>query len=541
MTKRKRAKMGRDSHTEIPITRIQEIVETTGLDSFRVKLRRRTDSGRLANMKTIVTTVTELYEIDDHVQRFAGGGKYYIEVWHPTDKTKKFLDFEILIDGPPKNLSPAVSTLVQSEQAERRALFTVPTPTDEETPAWAMPSQRYADRPVATHTSDDIAMRTVEDERVRVRKLEEMTEQLRKDLAEERAIASARLEAARADRDRSEREAEKARHEAELKRLEERLDAAASKKLSLVEMLPMAVPFVPVLISLIETRKSSAALEASRSDNLIKAQMEGVNQLMQATMAGNKAGASGTSDLLKVILPAALPLVTAWLSANSPKAQAELLATQSDAQMQQLGLVIQLIEQAYSGDPGNPYIELAQSVVSQLVGVAQQIAKSQNKPSPVAMAGQQAIQQLTAALVPGQAPNQQIPAGQQAPQPAQGALTPGEQIANQLFAHPACPKEMQTDEWFTIVAMLHDRDDADTTAQALATHIGNLDKLGTTPSFLEPVWDEPEKTLTKMLSFLPIWQADAVYAKTVIAKVIEILEAADEDDDAEPVANAAAE
>jgi hypothetical protein len=81
--------------------------------------------------------------------------------------------------------------------------------------------------------------------------------------------------------------------------------------------------------------------------------------------------------------------------------------------------------------------------------------------------------------------------------------------------------------------MLHDKVAVDVIATDIATHLQNLDALKATPPLLTAVWSEPEATLAKVFAFLPVWQTDGAYARSVITKVVEILSAPDGEDDGE--------
>lgn len=521
-----------DYHDGIPVDRLKDL-ETQGITEYRLKIARRGDGGVIQSLKTAQVTLAEMSNLEDTLTAYAGGGTYIIQAFHPEESLNRLFAFRLSIVGTPKipadRVPPGASNRAAANPEGPRTmqsqLFAVPTP---EEPGGTfgpplMSSGRYPTH--ASHTPDQIALNQVQDERLQRRQLEAKFDALQKELEAERVANSKRLEDERKERDRIAMDAERARHAAELRRLED-LITNKPKGLDIAGIIAATTPLVPVAVALIDARKHSTYVEADRISKMNEIQMQGANRLMEATLAQGKNDAGGTSKLLETVVPLAVPIITTLLTSSGPKAQAELMATQADVQMQQIAMLAQMIEQVTASAPESPYIPLIQSAMDTIASGVQAYARAQARPSAA-----QAVAATIAQHLGSGAPAQPAEA-QQATAP--GQRTPGEQVADSVFAHPAYPDEMKTQEWFTIIAMLHDKAPVDVVSQAIADHLRNLDGAGTTPAYLEPVWTDPEKTLSRVLSFLPIWQAQPLYARQVIAAVIVVLSAPvpEEDEDA---------
>ena len=528
MSKRKRGKKRMDTpktYSEIPIERIQELV-AAGINEFRCKIFRRNEAGRLAALRTATLSADELLDIDQSVEVLAGGGRYFVQTYHPHEKFRKLVDFDFNIDGPQRSVQ---SAQMQPQNAPSAAgilsLNQYSQPSDDELAPFAVAARNMRiNAPLTSTSSDAIALQQLEETRASQRRLEAQLEEMREQRAAERAEHSAQLLIEREQRDRIERDAEREKHAQEIKRLEDMFTSRESrhKPMPIAEMISAAVPFVPMFVALLTTRSSSESAAADRNARMIEAQLTSAKELMASTLSARENNGNSTADMLKTLIPLAIPLVTAFMTSNGPKAQAELVSAQSETQMMQLGMITQLLEQAKADGGGNEYIALAERVFEGLLTTAQAIAKTQQpKPAPIPVT----VRQQT--MTTGVPPEPQVTAQ------AEPQMTQGEQIANQVLAHAAFPAELRTQEWFTIVAMLHDKVAVDVIATDIATHLQNLDALKATPPLLTAVWSEPEATLAKVFAFLPVWQTDGAYARSVITKVVEILSAPDGEDDGE--------
>lgn len=518
----------------IPTERINELhKEGSGYTQFKLRISRRGDGGHIQFLKNIMVTVAELMDIGSLLSDYSGGGRYFIQAFDPQMPTKRLFDFHTEVVGPPKvpldkqAMHPVDSSGIAAPVPGSAAsqLFAQPTPPEHGAPFGPPVGFRYG-TPVATHTSDQIALDQLREARDAQRKLEETLRAMQEEREKDRVAAAARLEQERQERQREEKEAMARAHAAELKRLEDLIKANNDKPKgpNWWEMLPAMAPFVPVLTALVASKSSTEALAIERQNAMIKTQMDGVNALMQATVGAKSDSAKGLMETVKVLGPIVAPMLATYMANNGPKAQAELLEVQSNNQMTQMQMIAQLIEQSKQGDPENPYIQLAERAFEGLVAVGQAMAKQQAKPG----VGQQMLQGVTQQLTGGQPPQQQATEGP----------TPGEQIANQVLSNPACPADMRTQEWFSILASVHDKDPVDDVATNLATHIGNLDIQKKLPKVLESIFDadKPEDVLVRVFSVLPIWQTDIIYAKQVIAKTVEILSTPDTDEGEEEAA-----
>jgi hypothetical protein len=510
-----------DYHEGIPIERLKEL-EGQGITEYRMKISRRGDGGTLASLKTVLVTLAEMSTLDDMLNRYAGGGAYVIQCFHPEESLNRLFAFRLSIVGSPKipaDRSPNAANMPQpppdTERTFSSQLFSAP---ERAAPGTTFGPPLMQGAPYASPT-DQIAMGTVDSERARHMRLEAKLEEVLREREAERAQHAAHVEDDRKERDRIAQEAERQQHAAEIKRLEDLITNSAKPKFNFPEMLVAATPLIPVLVALIDSRKHSASIEAERMSKMNEIQMAGANRLMEATLAQGAQRANdgdGTTKLLQTILPLALPVITTLVTANGPKAQAELMTAQADVQMQQVAMLAQMVEQVTAQTPDSPYLPMIESMIATITAGVQAYAKSQTRPSTA-----QAVLTTVQQQLGGGAP----PTPALAPAPAQSGRSQGEQVADAVFAHPAYPDVMKTQEWFTIVAMLHDGADAEVVGEALAAHLSNLDGAGTTPEYIEPVWAQPEETLTKVFSFLPIWQTNIVYAKAVIKKVIAVLSA----------------
>jgi hypothetical protein len=520
-----------DYHEGLPIERLKEL-ESQGITEYRCKIARRSDGGMIASLKTVVITLAEMANLEDMLNSYAGGGPYLIQAFHPEEGLNRLFAFRMNIVGQPKipldrapagvRSVPSAPSASDEPRSLHTQLFSLPTPPNAPgTPFGAplMSSGRYA-QPVAAHTADEIALNQVEDERRSRKHLEQRFEALQDELVAERAAHNLRIEDERKERDRLAQDAERQRHAGEIKRLEDLIaNSAKPKGPNIAELVASAVPFLPVVVALIDARKHSASVESERLTKMNEIQMAGANKLMEATLA-QRGSDSGMSKLLETLVPLAVPLITTMLTSSGPKAQAELMATQADVQMQQYAMVAQMLEQMTAQAPTSEWLPLIENMMTTIGNGIQAYAKSQARPS----LGQAVATTLTQHLngSPAQV-DPKLP--RTAPVAPVEGRTLGETVADALFAHPACPEELKTQEWFTIVAMLHDQTPVDAVAETISNHMLNLDGAKTTPTLLEPFWTEPEKTLAKLFSFLPIWQSQILYAKQVIAKVIATLSA----------------
>jgi len=505
----------------------EQELEQEGITEYRLKIARRSDSGNLSALKTVVVTLAEMANLEDSLNEYAGGGPYLIQAFHPEEQLNRLFAFRLHITGNPKipvdraqpsraAAAAAANAASGGERTIGTQLFSLPTP--------AVPGTTFGP-PLMASPTDRIAMGSVDDAQAQRRQLEADVKEIRKQLDEERMQNAKRIETERIERDRVEREAERARHAAEMQHMKDMISANAKPRFNLTEIVAAATPFIPLAVAMIDARKHAASVEADRVARMNEIQMSGANKLMEATLAQRSENASGNNKLLETLLPVALPVIQAIITSNGPKAQAELMATQAEVQMQQTAMVAQMFEQLAGQAPDHPMLPLIQSTIESITAGVQAWAKAQARPSTAQTVVSTIQEQL------GQTP----PKLEQEPAPIK-RQTQGDEIATAVFNHPACPQELKTQEWFTILSMMHNGEPVDSVAQTIANHLLNLDTTKTTPALIEPVWAKPEETLTRIFSFLPVWQADQPYAKEVIYKVIDILSAPveeDEDDDDE--------
>ena len=388
------------------------------------------------------------------------------------------------------------------------------------------PRNAHAHQPApgATIASDQALQRQLQDERAQkekqIAKLEEQNkhlldrlDRLADELKEERA--SAREE----------------RHRLEMAAMRREMTSIAQKPptKSPVESMAAFAPFVPVLVSMIESRASS-------STQGLQLQQEGLQSLMTATLQqANKPDA--TSEMMKTILPLALPFLQNMMEAKSPKAQAELFNSMVENNLNSVAMMAQLIEAFAANGQDEPWwLPAIRETLGGVVGLSQAYIQGKGLPGQPPDAnvllnpGSQSVPPQTNApgatsygvyeAPPADAIEAQV--GSNGSQPAQSAqpihapmagsharkavneVTPLQQVMLD-----ALPPDFATPEWRVIVLRLHQSEDVEELATLISSHLENCMNFGLLPEQMQDIRTNPIEALVQCLGPLPRHDAKA--------------------------------
>jgi hypothetical protein len=284
-----------------------------------------------------------------------------------------------------------------------------------------------------------------------------------------------------------------------------------------------------------ERSKTEASLAVAERDSQTKLLTSVLSKPAPDPMAN-------ITQLVAVLAPVLVPLLSEMWKNNSPKAHADMLAVEHDQRMAQLTMMAEMMK-SFMPDPPPPWaplIELGVQMIGQHMASRQLIQSGQQRQLP--------------------APPQQLPNGQTQPaQPAVMTAQPPPVQSNgaldQVFAQFASldpeaaqmtrvvwknlPQELgfHTHEWLTILFNLHARSDVETISNLTCFHLYHCQKFNTLPKNLTRVFEEGQtaNVLRTVLGILPIFAKDPDYANAVVERIAEMIDEHEEEEaDEEP-------
>jgi len=162
-------------------------------------------------------------------------------------------------------------------------------------------------------------------------------------------------------------------------------------------LVSLAGAFAPVIM---ERSKTEAQLAVADRDANVK---------LLTTVLGQKPAdpMAGITQLLAVIAPIAVPMLTEMWKNNSPKAHAEMLAVEHDQRMAQLTMMAEMVKSLIPDPPPawQPLIEMGVSMIGQHMASRQLMQSSQQRALPQG----QPQQQLPRAPAAGQPQPMAVP------------------------------------------------------------------------------------------------------------------------------------
>jgi len=392
----------------------------------------------------------------------------------------------------------------------------------------------------ASMHSDAIANQYAHDWQVRESRATAENKELRDRLEKmERERAE---EAKRADRERAtdrERAAEE-RHRAEMKLLEQKIDAmnVAPKGPSTAEMFTgLATVLAPIAVAWVQSsakRDSDMAL-AQQAQQIELARMgRESTSLIVSTMA-NKPQSNGIEDIIKLLVPL-IPVFMKWQDADSPSKRAEVLQMMNTNMLMNLKMVSDMINSQAEMLPETPsWLPAAQGIIGALLE---------------GLKGMGGFGGMTKALTPaprglssGEGSNGHAPVASdddgvwrhlESQDPEAAAKT------RQAWALMPADAGFHTPEWRVLIFNFYARLVPKELAPLLVDYVEHLFKFGMLPpAFVGPdrskpplILSHPRETLTQILGGL---QNDPAYTKQIVeacvAEMEERMEPDDEDED----------
>ena len=543
----------------LPRTEIEEAAKIY-VDTIPVKLHRRNSlNGRFAHLGMYHFKVAELIDIEEFLKDKFGGGAFMVFACHPNNhfsRADPIPTFQIDIEAPPKASTaadlgvkpgvignPVTNNLLKGDEsmAPVAAVSDVPITAEElaDVPHWvqglslqdkiAFVHDRRAKRAHLMQIMGPNGLpANAQPQVVQDPSMAKHADYIAQALAEERAKAAEReaklqarleeqerrLEQDRIERQRIEAEARERAFKVEMEALRAQIAQLQSKPpekpspLFTPEMLGITVPAAVTLITAMmnnSTQRSSALVE--QQTRSFQTHMDAMNSLLK------KDGAAGDStktliDGVVKLFPAVAPLLTTFLDSKSPKAQAQLYSDMIDNHLNSMTMIASLTEQlAKSGGQDPWYLPVVQNGIQSVIQLTESLAKAQRAQMPVPQGQNQAQQ--------GQATQQQQ-------QPQQ--MTQGQQVARMIFAQPGFPADMKKEEWFHVLALLHDHHDAQQTAEFIVRVLNTMIENDTLPATIMQAGFEtdPTKALASIIAVLPVSQ-NKQYVDEVLRNVHELL------------------
>lgn len=544
----------RSSRFEIPTEEIADLQKS--YERVNIKVSRRNHKGHLAHVWSGEKATDEVLTIDQWLRILAGGGDYTIEVRNPSTMQKLLEPFVAVVEGQPRPPAFAGSLPEQQMPAGAPPHLTVgpppaflggppsspfaPPPAEGGSPMSAPPYQpplppwaaglapwdqggyagyremryppRFAGANGGTVPSDQLALKQVADLKAENAKLAEKLEgfmsRYESDtgrLRDENATLRAELLAKQSN-------AELAALKAELQAMREK---PAAKPVDWAGVAGIAAALAPVAAAFIQSN-------AERSSLALRAQQEGTQQLIQATL-GQANKDSGVKELLTTLLPLAIPLLTNMMEQKSPEKQAALYEALANSQLNTVSMMAQLVEAtAASQGPEPPWwLPAVQGVLQDGLKIFNQYVQT-----PGGLPGQK----------PAPAPVQQLPAPQQAksaanvvtaqPKPTDDDSVP-RVVAPELEAMiPHLPADFQNEQWVGFLRALHASPSytpkylGEGLAEVLLLYV---DQGVEFPGQLQGVLDAPQEKLSELVRYLPITQARPEFVQHVVTYAVEAL------------------
>lgn len=518
-----------------------------------VDVKRRNNRGQLASLgfTGVMMTPAEVANIASWIEPRAGGGVYAVTVASVKNTLQRLLPtFEVVLEGAPRApmslhqpafasapnpygglpaphydinatipgaMSPADIPLIpglndmprpqmdwmQGLHPQERAMYEARIAQQQRMhPSVQLP-------PGASLASDQLAMDQLRRAEARSAELDaRLAAQMQRQEERERAL-SEQL------REQSERSREEL-HKVQLDMMQKQIAMAAAAKdetpkVTIADYAPLLAAAAPLIAAMI-TSSREAASEAA------KVQQAGMQQIMALMAEQSKRPVADPLDAVTKLAP----LFQA--TQKDPAANAAILETMGNLQLQNMGMMAQMIETMGGGHSDSPPVWLP--VVQQIAGGLIQMSQ--------AMAADSSRQIMQAAAPPPQmvrqmpSPQQPQPQPQPQPRPPQRSNdVPYQTVDKPLKITPAMldllPEAFRTPEWKGIIIGLHDMRDPAEIGTMLARHIGHLNEFTMLPPVLTDFHVDPPNALRRLVSPLPIFTSNRPYVEQVVNATVQAL------------------
>lgn len=563
----------RQSRYEIPTGEIEDLMKK--VERVSVRVSRRNNKGHLAHVWSGEMATQDLLTLDQFLMRLAGGGDYNVIVRDARNITVNLVDtFNCVVEGPsrpplfagsqPEQVMPAGAPAAHPSATPfagglPSASFAAPSmegdpgmsnPYQPPLPPWAMGldpyarsgyeayrAMRYPQRVATgpTVASDELAMKQAAELKAQNAKLEEKLEGFMQRYESDVGRLRDENAAYRAQLAQSKQEAEMAALRAKL----EAMTAAPREtgpKFDIAAIGGVLAALAPVLQAMITSGAEKQSLA-------LRAQQEGMQQLMQATLQqANKD--SGIKELATTFGPLLLPLVQQMFSQKDPEKQAALYEAMATNNLNSIAMMAQLLESISASQGPQPpwYFDAIQQALAGIVQVAERYVQTPGglpgqpkprleapRPTGVVEVAKQ-VQSAPAAAPVRQTYDDDINTARQVSGRAQTLL-------------PFLPAEFRQNGWEVFLRHLHEEPQwsPDWIGNGLAELILESVEQNTLPKQLQPMLAEGadyKAILLSLVERLPIAVDAPHYAEAVVdvavAALIEAVHADEAEDEQEP-------
>ncbi len=571
---------------EIPEEQLLALAEQ--FPKVAVSIRRRNNKGQLASLgwAGLVMTPQEVIDLPGWIFPRAGGGSYTVVVVDPAATTQQLVPpFEIVIEGLPRApvplstpaLPPTIQAITQAIHNAGRPVgldqFAPPTVIPagvQNDPTRAVPGAFSAHDtspiagfndnprtnmnwasglhpsvqeafvasllrqptaalpPGATMPSDQLAMEQLRRAESRSAELDaKLTAFMQRAEERERALT----EQIREERDRHRDEL----HKAQLSAMEQRMAMMTSmdaKKPNVTEYAPLVAALAPVLTTMVSSGKEQQTA-------MMTAQQQATQQFL--ALIADQAKKPPQDPLAAV--EKLMPLFTA--KSSSETTNAALFEAMSTAQMNQMGMMAQMVEsfaaQTNGGEPP-AWLPVVQQIAAGILGMQQAAAADRQR--AMMLAAQNAQQRppmqaqtmpVRAPAAPAQAPASPAPSPEVQVYPTPSAAAPVEAPKPQpaTAGNPygldvsildvALPQEFRTPEWKSLIMAMHEHAPADKVGVTLAKYIGHLDEFEMLPGVLAQYHGDPVASLRMLMQPLPVYTGNPAYCEQVAEQTVQQL------------------
>lgn len=521
--------------------------------------RRNTANGRMHTLGKYIFSTKDLGDIETWLDANAGGGSYTIRPQR-MDNTNVFAEplytFQVDVEGAPKpatakehglvGVSAGGGTVQAAIAAAGGPAFAAPVKpvppelyaTLPEPVRTLTPQQQWdyinAQKPLSLATgfaypqgvpymkapqfsSDELAAKQTDELRSEKERMGKEAKEREVKLQSELDALRKRLDEEKEERRRQEREAEQRMMQSQMESL--RLQIAEAKATpakpafdlnAIVALVGAAAPFVTAIVT---SSKDRAIAQVEQQQKAFEIQMRGLSEI---TNRPKEDPLKAVIAAVAAIGPLVMPALTELIKSKSPEAQANMYATMAESQMTGFSMIAQLTEQLakMSGGSQEPvWLPMVQGMLGSVMTTAENYFASKQNGAPQ----------------PNQLPanagnNATAPSAVQAT--PQNQATPGQTVAKLIVMHPSFPAEMKNQEWFEVVAALHDNYDVEHVAERAAELLTAMEEAGKIPaSMIEAFEADPKKALHTLLAQMPITQADPAYVNKFIDSLVALLEA----------------
>lgn len=561
----------RQSRYEIPTGEIEDLMKK--VERVSVRVSRRNNKGHLAHVWSGELATQDLLTLDQFLMRLAGGGDYNVMVRDARNMTISLIDtFNCVVEGPsrpplfagsqPEQVMPAGAPSIHPSATPfagglPTAAFAAPSmegdpmsasnPYQPPLPPWAMGldpyarsgyeayrAMRYPMRAATgpTVASDELAIKQAAELKAQNAKLEEKLEGFMQRyesdvgrLRDENAAYRAQLAQAKQD--------------AEMAALRAKLEAMTAApretgpKFDITAIGGVLAALAPVLQAMITSGAEKQSLA-------LRAQQEGMQQLMQATLQqANKD--SGIKELATTFGPLVLPLVQQMFSQKDPEKQAALYEAMATNNLNSIAMMAQLLESISASQGPQPpwYFDAIQQALAGIVQVAERYVQT-----PGGLPGQ-AKPRLEAPRPTGVVEvAKQVQTAPSAAAPVRPTYDDNVNAPRQVSGRaqtllPFLPAEFRQNGWEVFLRHLHEepRWSPDWIGNGLAELILESVEQNTLPKQLEPMLAEGadyRAILLALVERLPIAVDAPHYAEAVVDVAAKaLLDAVQADEEAE--------